>query len=479
MYNGKNQRKTSQTVQLKTRGAAPPVYRPNPVPRVCQRKTATPQTNAVVRNRVAQAPPVYRPQPVPKVLQRKVVNQPPLNPRKPAPAPTAPRAKVIQRNINSTHFEKSAAADPLYMINPVARDTLYSQRHAPAPRPQGLYSKKVETDDADGSQVFAWKPNVRFFSNEERAFDRQLMYGPVEARRQLDLPAMRDQLQNPAADPTVIEQPTFGMLGKNDCTSFAMSLYNRIAHESYYGEEDDEESIYQIKTADYPALSVGDMMVHKFESGQCRWHGATVVAEEGDRQVTLEADVSRDSTVPHFHIRRGVASFVAYNNQDSEEPSTKVEVTKYVRGKPPDGDVRRYEASLDFPDLLKGSVTTTRVVPMSVADQNIWLPLGHLLLSARWNTLGEGFFPWQKKTPDGVVKMRTAYNQRQYWQVFKIADEKNRTEDSNRSPLVRDLYHYLAEVWGQLRAASKRQLPGLLRRVMGDIGNWNYRLNRI
>src|SRR5690242_17305408 len=117
MHNGKNQRKTSQPVQMKTRGAAPPVYRPNPIPRVCQLKSAMPQSKVVAPpNRVPQAPPVYRPQPVPKVLQRRVVNQPPPSPRKAAPTPTPPRAKVIQRNINSTHFEKSAAADPLYMI---------------------------------------------------------------------------------------------------------------------------------------------------------------------------------------------------------------------------------------------------------------------------------------------------------------------------------------------------------------------------
>jgi len=478
MYNGKNQRKTFPAVQLKTRGAAPPVYRPNPVPRVCQLRAATPQPKVVAGTRVAQAPPVYRPQPLPKVLQRKVVNQPPSNLRKPAPAPLAPRTRVIQRNIDSTHFEKSAAADPLYLINPLARETLYSQRHAPPPRPQGLYSKKVETDDADGSQVFAWKPNVRFFSNEERTFDDQMMYGPEGGRRHLDLPGLRHRVENPAADPSALEQPTFGMLGKNDCTSFAMSLYNRIARETYWGEEDDEEQIYQVKTADYPAISVGDMMVHKFETGQCRWHGATVVAEDRDRQVTLEADVSRDSAVPHFHIRRGVASFVAYNNQDSDEPSTKVEITKYLRGKPPDGDVRRYEAALGFPNLLKGSVTTTRALPMSIADQNLWLPLGHLVLSARWNTQGEGFFPWQKKTPDGVVKMRTAYNQRKYWDVFRIAEEKDRTHDSNRSSLVRDLYSYLSEVWRQLKAAAKGQLPALLRQVMGDIGRWDRELSR-
>lgn len=455
----------SRTAQLKTSVVAPSVYRPNPVPKVCQLKTAV----------GPKAPSVYRPQTVPKVLQRKVAHPPHQNLRTQVKPPAAPAKKVIQRNINSTHFEKSAAADPLYMINPAARETLYSKRTAPPPRPHGLYSKKVETDDADGSQVFAWRPNVRFFSNAELAFDDQMMYGPQSGRRQLDLPGLRRQLET-AHDPTALEQPSFGMLGKNDCTSFAQSLYSCIARESYREEADDEEQIYQEKTADYPAISVGDMMVHKFERGQCKWHGATVVAEDATRQVTLEADVSRDSTVPYFHIRQGVGSFVDYNNQGSDEPSTKVAVTKYVRGKPPDGDVRRYEAAVGFPSALKMSVTTTRFKPMTNAEHNVFIPLGQLLLHGRWNTQGEGWF--SKKTPDGVVKMRAAYNQRKYWDVFKIAEEKNRTNDSNRTSLVRDLYDYLSRVWNQLKAATKQQFPGVLREVMGDIGSWNRELTR-
>jgi len=64
----------------------PPVYRPQPAPRVLQRKTVAqpPSTQAKPI-----APPAYRPQPVPKVLQRKTNGSPqPAN--QPKRAPVAP-----------------------------------------------------------------------------------------------------------------------------------------------------------------------------------------------------------------------------------------------------------------------------------------------------------------------------------------------------------------------------------------------------
>ena len=54
--------------------AAPPVYRPQPAPKVLQTKSALlPRPPAVQPRRAPVAPPVYRPQPGPVVLQRKTV----------------------------------------------------------------------------------------------------------------------------------------------------------------------------------------------------------------------------------------------------------------------------------------------------------------------------------------------------------------------------------------------------------------------
>lgn len=78
---------------------APPVYRPQPVPKVLQRKVATaPPSNASVlpQRKPPVAPPVYRPQSPPKVLQAKgklPQLKPPVNP----PVYQPPKAaKVLQ-----------------------------------------------------------------------------------------------------------------------------------------------------------------------------------------------------------------------------------------------------------------------------------------------------------------------------------------------------------------------------------------------
>ena len=71
-----------QVAQMKTPPSAPPVYRPQPVPRVLQRKAApTPHTGnnnrapasaAAPPARHPQTSPIYRPQPLPRVLQSKM-----------------------------------------------------------------------------------------------------------------------------------------------------------------------------------------------------------------------------------------------------------------------------------------------------------------------------------------------------------------------------------------------------------------------
>lgn len=63
--------------QKRTPPVAPPVYRPQPLPKVLQRKVAATNTPANHSGHTPAAPPVYRPQPTPKVLQLKQVGQPP------------------------------------------------------------------------------------------------------------------------------------------------------------------------------------------------------------------------------------------------------------------------------------------------------------------------------------------------------------------------------------------------------------------
>lgn len=99
------------TQQAKKTPTAPPAYRPQPAPKVLQRKPATNQQAAAKQpppptksGRPPSAPPVYRPQPVPKVLQAKpaFTQPPPKGPgRTPPQAPPVyrpqPLPKVLQR----------------------------------------------------------------------------------------------------------------------------------------------------------------------------------------------------------------------------------------------------------------------------------------------------------------------------------------------------------------------------------------------
>lgn len=109
--------------------AAPPVYRPQPTPKVLQAKTNAARPSASQSGRAhaaSSAPAVYRPQPVPKILQTKTAGvQPPSHnapsPRRPAVAPsrsaiqpkTSGSARgVIQRNCGTPGCNDPNCHDP-------------------------------------------------------------------------------------------------------------------------------------------------------------------------------------------------------------------------------------------------------------------------------------------------------------------------------------------------------------------------------
>lgn len=83
----------ARVLQLKPQPVAPPVYRPQPTPKVLQKKMAAsqPQMNdPQLKQRQPQAPPVYRPQPVPKALQKKAAGNPQTHQRGLEHRPAAP-----------------------------------------------------------------------------------------------------------------------------------------------------------------------------------------------------------------------------------------------------------------------------------------------------------------------------------------------------------------------------------------------------
>lgn len=78
-----------QTANSQRKPVAPPAYRPQPVPKVLQRKALNTPAAAAEKPARVSAPPVYRPLPTPKILQRKTAT--PNHPN------SVPRPGVIQR----------------------------------------------------------------------------------------------------------------------------------------------------------------------------------------------------------------------------------------------------------------------------------------------------------------------------------------------------------------------------------------------
>ena len=68
-----------------------------------------------------------------------------------------------------------------------------------------------------------------------------------------------------------------------------------------------------------------------------------------------------------------------------------------------------------------------------------------LLYDDMWKALGQGFLG--PKVPDGVKKMRQAYEDSDYFTVFKIARDKNGEESSRRDEITATLYREMAAYW--------------------------------
>jgi hypothetical protein len=113
-----------QTAQPKHTPIAPPVYRPQPVPKVLQAKQAVAQPSTRGQSTARPvAPPAYRPQPLPSCLQTKTArsNQPPNARLKPKPIAASgdrrQRAPLVQAP--SQIMQLKAAPSPLRARPPV------------------------------------------------------------------------------------------------------------------------------------------------------------------------------------------------------------------------------------------------------------------------------------------------------------------------------------------------------------------------
>lgn len=111
------QKKANPARQDRRAPVAPPVFRPQPVPRVLQAKTESPHQSVKQAGRAPVAPPVYRPQPVPKVLQPKADST--RNPRA-VQTPRSPFGPPVQRPAPNVLQPKSLTFRPPRPASPPA-----------------------------------------------------------------------------------------------------------------------------------------------------------------------------------------------------------------------------------------------------------------------------------------------------------------------------------------------------------------------
>lgn len=319
---------------------APPVYRPQPVPKVLQTKRPPGQNIQTARapfqpvappiyrpgaKKTAQmktgpvAPPVYRPQPVPKVLQTKKTIQAQVGPGQ-QNAIQRSRENVVQRDVDL----KTALTteNGKYLIDPADNSVLYSVAGAIPPRPTGLYQRTIDrTAGVPHIPLNAWTPNVRFLSKEEtfaspvKGKPGQYEYikkGFIDSTKRFSLRDLGLQVLSP---PEVGERPTIGVFGKNDCYAFGDALQNLMMMNGELPllQTGRKKKNVHVTTPDSPGdleIQVGDMMRHIYiDNPHCKYHAATVVAKDGESLVTLEGHVSKNLKRPQFLIHRGVRDF--------------------------------------------------------------------------------------------------------------------------------------------------------------------------
>lgn len=115
---GTSSARPKTAVQAKPSTAAPPVYRPQAVPKVLQTKKPAAHQPVNQTNRTPVAPPVYRPQPTPKVLQSKMKSGQGLavgeSPRRPVAPPVyrPEHKKVLQPMSTPTTGMRKPPATP-------------------------------------------------------------------------------------------------------------------------------------------------------------------------------------------------------------------------------------------------------------------------------------------------------------------------------------------------------------------------------
>lgn len=114
--------------QIRKQPVAPPVYRPQSIPKVLQRKAAVIQSPVEQAKHGSAAPTPYCPQPTPKVLQTKTVGSPQAQIAQPGRKPVAPPVyrpqpvpKVLQRKTAASRQPQGAQSSHKLVAPPAYR----------------------------------------------------------------------------------------------------------------------------------------------------------------------------------------------------------------------------------------------------------------------------------------------------------------------------------------------------------------------
>ena len=177
---------------------APPVYRPQPVPKVLQRKTATPAPCAAppsASKKTPAAPPVYRPQTTPVVLQRKQTLPATGASAAPMHAPRTPHAPHVRHAPHPSPQPRLTALQP--KLDP--RSTLGARARAPMHAPyvqvSGVIQRMEEESIAD--RIKRQRPPVKKEKVVFKSSRLQEKYGEDESSGSSDSDSSEEEVATP------------------------------------------------------------------------------------------------------------------------------------------------------------------------------------------------------------------------------------------------------------------------------------------
>lgn len=279
---------------------------------------------------------------------------------------------VVQRAVDLSTL--STTQNDLYYTVVNGGTKLISKAFAPAPEPKPLYNEEEKTA-MNGDNLKVWKPRSKF-ADKKKLSGETPVYGAANQllTRYFDIEDtvmaeimgdVEGDIENRQGDRGL----RLGTAGMNDCKGYATTLKAMIA-----------------KYGDNPQGLVGKSWLHETrqEAANFPYHGATVVAQDGNDAVTLEAHAGQELTVPKFHIRPGGKTGFEDSNKESypnqyqdsasESPLMQIEDAERV--------LATLKAAWDDPTQRSDKSAVKKSGPIPETPGRNWKLIGTLLVAA-------------------------------------------------------------------------------------------------